>query len=234
MRDRKKPYGKNSKTGKKLLAMYRAAFEHFGHADWWPGDTPFEIIIGAFLTQNTNWKNVEKAIENLKAQNLLCAHRMWHAGDAEIAGLIRPSGYYNVKTRRIKNFLACLHTDFGGSLERMFELDAAHLRDVLLAVKGAGRETADSIVLYAAGKCTFVVDAYTKRIFSRHGFFDPDTDYDDVKAFFESNLPRKTELFNDYHAQIVNVAKHFCLKKSPLCGQCPLRDFLPAKGPAKI
>lgn len=200
-------------------------FDTLGPQQWWPGETPFEIIIGAILTQNTNWSNVEKAIKNLKTAGKLSPEEIYGLGLTELAHLIRPSGFFNIKARRVKTFIDWLFSKYGGKLHEMFAQDLQTLRNELLAVKGIGPETADSILLYAGNFPTFVVDAYTYRILSRHGFIPEETTYDEMKALFEENLPRDVKLFNEYHALLVNIGKMFCRPKK-FCEQCPLRDFL--------
>ena len=200
-------------------------FDALGPQQWWPGETPFEIVIGAILTQNTNWSNVEKAIKNLKTARRLSPEGIHESSITELAQLIRPSGFFNVKARRVKTFIDWLFSKYEGSLSRMFTQDLQTLRDELLSVKGIGPETADSILLYAGNLPTFVVDAYTHRIFSRHGFIPEESSYDEIKSFFEENLPSDVKLYNEYHALLVNIGKMFC-KPKKVCEQCPLRDFL--------
>ncbi len=206
------------------MAIYHAARERFGHQHWWPGDTPLEVCVGAVLTQNTNWTNVEKALANLKAAGKLDIAALHETDDTELAELIRPAGYYNVKTRRLKNFVAAVHNGFGDDLAGFLDRSVATLREELLAIKGVGRETADSMILYAAGKCTFVVDTYTCRILLRHGLIDVEADYDMVKELLEDSLPDDVGLFNDFHAQFVAVGKHFCKPKAR-CAGCPLEPL---------
>jgi len=215
--------------GKELLRIYRVLNRKFGNLDWWPGESRFEIIVGAILTQNTAWSNVEKAILNLKRAKALSPDRLFRMSDAAVARLIRPAGYYNVKARRLKCFLRFLYGEYHGSLGKMFSEDGPRLREKLLAVNGIGPETADSILLYAGGKPFFVVDAYTKRIFSRHGFVNESDDYESVQRFFMSRLPCRIGLFNDYHAQIVNLGKFYCKRSKPLCSACPLTFLLTRK-----
>ncbi len=204
--------------------MYEALRARFGHQGWWPGDTPLEICVGAVLTQNTNWANVEKAIANLKAAGLLNLPQLHAAPIQRLARLIRPAGYYNVKARRLKNLIARVRETSGDDLEAFLDRPAETLRAELLGVRGIGRETADSIVLYAAGKCTFVVDAYTCRVLLRHGLIDAEADYEAVKELLESNLPPDAALFNDFHAQFVAVGKTYCRPKAR-CGGCPLEHL---------
>lgn len=200
-------------------------FDALGPQRWWPGETPFEVVIGAILTQNTNWSNVEKAIRNLKAAGRLSPEGIHELDVTELAQLIRPSGFFNVKARRVKAFINWLFSRHEGSLSKMFAQDLEILRDDLLSVKGIGPETADSILLYAGNFPTFVVDAYTHRIFSRHGFIPEESTYDEMKSFFEGNLPKDVKLYNEYHALLVNIGKIFC-KPKKVCEPCPLRDFL--------
>ncbi|MBE7447169.1 MAG: endonuclease III domain-containing protein [Planctomycetia bacterium] len=208
-----------------ILKIYQKMFDALGPQQWWPGETPFEVVIGAILTQNTNWSNVEKAIKNLKTAGMLSPGGIQGLGLAELAQLIRPSGFFNVKARRVKTFINWLFSRYEGSLSSMFAQDFQTLRDELLSVKGIGPETADSILLYAGNLPTFVVDAYTHRIFSRHGFIPEESSYDEIKSFFEENLPKDITLFNEYHALLVNIGKMFC-KPKKVCDQCPLREFL--------
>ncbi len=222
---------RNSKSKKimreKLMAVYRALYEAFGPQHWWPGDTPFEVIVGAVLTQNTAWGNVEKAIVQLKRDGLLTPSRLERVPVQRLAAAIRPSGYFNVKARRLKHLLRFVRTTYGGSLKRMFEDDPADLRSSLLGVNGIGPETADSILLYAGGIPLFVVDAYTKRVFGRHGFVDAGADYAEVQRLFMEHLPRKRPLYNEYHALIVKTGKEYCRKSKPACSNCPLGPLLP-------
>lgn len=208
-----------------LLEIYQKMFDSLGPQSWWPGETPFEIIIGAILTQNTNWSNVEKAIKNLKMAGTLSPEGIHKLDIGELAELIRPSGFFNVKAKRVKTFIEWLFLNHEGKLDKMFAHDLHTLRDELLAIKGIGPETADSILLYAGNFPTFVVDAYTYRILSRHGFIPEESSYDEMKSFFEENLPKDIQLFNEYHALLVNIGKLFC-KPKKVCEQCPLKDFL--------
>lgn len=210
---------------KTIPKAYRRLYKFFGPQHWWPGDTPFEVIIGAILTQNTAWTNVEKAIANLKAAGALSSPAVM-AGlrTPRLARLIRPAGYYNVKARRIKSFLSLLRTRYNMDLKALRRLDTARLRGELMGVNGIGPETCDSILLYAFGRPVFVVDAYTKRVFSRHGLFKESLGYHDVQRIFTDNLRRESAIFNEYHALIVRLAKDFCRKK-PRCGLCPLKSL---------
>jgi endonuclease-3 related protein len=212
---------------KKLMALYRALYRSYGPQHWWPGDTPFEVMAGAVLTQNTAWSNVEKAIANLKWQRLLTPSRLNSVPSKRLASLIRPCGYFNIKTRRLKNLLVLIRSHYQGSLKRMFADDPAVLRASLLGVNGIGPETADSILLYAAGKPFFVVDTYTKRILDRHGLISNNADYHKVQRLFMENLPKDARLYNEFHALIVKVGKERCRKRKPLCSGCPLGPLLP-------
>ena len=214
-----------TRTSDTLTAMYDAMVQRFGRQDWWPGDGPLEVCVGAILTQNTNWTNVQKAIANLKAAGVMGVAAMDGLDVASLAELIRPAGYYNRKAGRLKNFLRAVAAEWGGDLAAFLDRPVPALREDLLAINGIGRETADSIILYAAGKPTFVVDAYTARIGVRHRLFDAESDYDAIKEVFESALPDRAELFNDYHAQLVTVGKTFCRPRNPKCDACPLNAF---------
>jgi endonuclease-3 related protein len=195
----------------------------FGPRHWWPAETPFEVIVGAILTQNTAWSNVEKAIGNLKRTKLLDPSSLARVRQDRLARLIRPAGYYNIKAKRLKNFTKLLSTEFKNDLEKLLRLPAKRLRAKLLCVNGIGPETADSILLYAANKPIFVIDAYTKRVLSRHKVVRDDATYDQMQTLFMENLPNRTKLFNEYHALLVQLAKEYCRKK-PRCGSCPLHS----------
>jgi len=205
-----------------------------GHQHWWPGETPFEVCVGAILTQNTAWSNVERAIANLKTAQVLEPETMFALTEARLAELIRPAGYFNVKARRLRSFLRVLLVDFGGDLKRLFADETSVVRERLLAVNGIGPETADSMLLYAGEHPSFVIDAYTKRIFSRHGWCAQDAGYDNLKHICESALNQKTgaarlDYWQDYHAQLVMVGKHFCRTRTPRCDECPLKPLLRRK-----
>ena len=208
-----------------MEAIYDTMDGHFGDLAWWPAQTPFEVIVGAILTQNTAWRNVERAIVNLKDARIMSPAGLLAAEDKTVAELIRPSGYFNVKTRRLKSFVHYLEEFQGGDLDRMFACNMWQLRESLLGIHGIGKETADSILLYAGGKAVFVVDAYTKRILLRHGMIREDAEYDDIQQLFMKNLPGDTALFNQYHALIVNIGKTYCNKKDPQCHLCPLNGM---------
>jgi len=225
-----------------LLRIYSRLLRKFGHRGWWPGETRFEIMVGAILTQNTNWVNVEKAIAGLKKRKMLTPSRLASADVRRIEAAIRPSGYFRQKARRLKGFAKWLVTEYnGGDMVRLCSRPLPALRRELLALDGIGPETADSILLYAAGKPVFVVDAYTKRAFSRIGLVKEDASYAEVQEFFEARLPKLVPLYKDYHAQVVELGKRYC-RKEPLCHECPLmkscrtgkrkagRHRLPARG----
>lgn len=197
----------------------------FGTQHWWPGETPFEVIVGAILTQNTAWKNVSVSIQNLKENKVLTPRRLYALPLKKLGLLIKSSGYYNLKAKRLRNFLEVLFFEYNGNLDRMLDQDEKVLRKCLLNISGIGPETADSIVLYAAGKLSFVIDAYTRRIFSRHKLIKEDMSYDEIKEFFERNLPPNVQLYNEYHALIVKAGKEFCLKNAPRCSLCPAKGI---------
>jgi endonuclease III related protein len=242
------------KTKAGLRRAYRLMRARFGHQHWWPGETPFEVCVGAILTQNTAWTNVERAIANLKAARVLEPEKLFALPEAKLAQLIRPAGYFNVKARRLRSFLRVLVEDFSGDLKKLFSGETAVVRERLLVIHGVGPETADSLLLYAGAHHSFVIDAYTKRVFSRHGWTGKSgkrkaesgnnrkTDYDGLKLLCESALNQKTgsarrstvkaaaarlDYWQDYHAQLVMVGKHFCRKRAPRCDECPLKPLLP-------
>jgi endonuclease-3 related protein len=206
-----------------LLNIYKLLYNRFGPRHWWPGDSRLEIIVGAILTQNTAWASVEKAIKNLKKKRLLTVRKLCRISEKKLSGLIKPAGYYNIKSQRIKNFLTFLNLKYKGNLSAMFRVRTPILREELLGIKGIGPETADSILLYAGEKPVFVIDAYTKRIFSRHKYIYKDAGYAEVQNLFLKNLPLSTKLFNEFHALIVELGKNLCKSKKPLCNICPMR-----------
>jgi endonuclease-3 related protein len=207
-----------------LTEIYQLLFDRFGPQHWWPGETQFEIITGAILTQNTNWTNVEKAIANLKSADCLTPEKLYHSDVSKLTELIRPAGYYNIKAKRLKNFLNWLFRNYNGRLTNLENLDTNQLRAELLAIKGIGHETADSILLYAFKRRIFVVDVYTARIACRHGLIEPDADYEQLRELFQSNLPPDSQLLNEYHALLVKVGKEFCKPKAK-CTGCPLEKL---------
>ncbi len=211
--------------GERLDQLFQRLYRHYGPQHWWPGETPFEVMVGAVLTQNTNWGNVSRAIDNLKQAKALSLPALLALPMEELARLIRPAGYYNLKARRLRNLLEMLATEMDGRLERLWELPLDEARQRLLAVKGVGPETADSILLYAGQKPVFVVDAYTFRILGRHDLADEGMDYHDLQQRFMKHLPPETRLYNEYHALLVRLGKERCKKKRPLCEGCPLEGF---------
>ncbi len=234
------------KVKRDLLHAYKLMRARFGHQHWWPGETPFEVCVGAILTQNTAWTNVERAIARLKAARVLEPARLFALPESRLADLIRPAGYFNVKARRLRSFLRVLVEDFGGDLKRLFDGELSTVRGRLLAINGVGPETADSLLLYAGGHHSFVIDAYTRRIFQRHRWSHSEggrqkaegrnpkwvNGYDGLKLLCESALDQKTgaarlDYWQDYHAQLVMVGKHCCRPRAPRCEQCPLKPLLP-------
>jgi endonuclease III related protein len=213
-----------------LQAVYEELYAAWGPQQWWPGRTRFEVIVGAILTQNTAWTNVEKAITRLRGARLLTPAALHDADVEAVAEWIRPAGYFRVKARRLRAFTTMLFEQFNGQLNRLFALDSARLRQVLLAVNGIGPETADSILLYAAGRRQFVVDAYTRRLLSRHGWLDAAAGYDEAAQLFTDAVLPDIDLYNEYHALIVRLGKTFC-RPVPRCATCPLRHRLPSSGP---
>ena len=214
---------KLGKKNREFNIIYQELYRHFGPQSWWPGETPFEVIVGAILTQNTNWQNVAKAIANLKNAGVLTPRKLYSLPQDKLARLIKPSGYFNIKAKRLKAFLDFLFKNYGGSLKKMFSRDMESLRKEILNIKGIGPETADSILLYAGDFPVFVVDAYTKRIFSRKKLFPEDWDYHQVQKIFMENLKKEVRLFNEYHALIVRLGKDFCKKTNPKCEICPIK-----------
>jgi endonuclease-3 related protein len=212
------------------MKAYERMLAKFGPQHWWPGDSPFEIMIGAVLVQNTAWRNVERAIENLRSAGVMEPHALYEVPPTELAELVRPAGYYQLKTKRLRNLLRLLVEQYDGSLEAMFNTGLAALREQLLTINGIGPETADAILLYAGGMPTFVIDTYTHRILARHGWLDYDASYAEIKDYFESTLPEDAALYNEYHALLVRVGKEYCKRTSPNCEACPLAEMLPASG----
>lgn len=208
-------------TQETLTHIYDVLFEAYGPQHWWPGDTPFEIAVGAILTQNTNWSNVEKAIRRIRDAKALDAHTLQSLPPEQLEELIRPAGYYRIKTKRLKNFLAWLMDAAEGQPENLAPRNTSDLREELLAISGIGPETADSILLYALNRPVFVVDTYTARLCARHGLIEAPFDYHELQDLFQSNLPQDVPLFNEYHALIVQIGKNFC-KPRPKCDACPL------------
>ena len=213
-----------------LSEVYERLLAAFGPQRWWPGESPFEVLVGAVLVQNTAWMNVERAIANLREADVMEPKALYELGEAELAELIRPAGYFQVKARRLRNLLRLVVERYDGSLEAMFGTDLATLREELLGVSGIGPETADAILLYAGHLPSFVVDTYTHRVLARHGWIGYDADYHEIKDHFEASLPRDTALYNEYHALLVRLGKDYCRKTGPKCDACPLNDLLPPGG----
>lgn len=203
--------------------IYERLFAYYGPQNWWPGETPFEIVVGAVLTQNTNWTNVAKAIANLRQRGLLNFSALCSAPLAEVSECIRPSGYFNVKANRLHGLLRMITEHYNGDLDELFADSTHSARQHLLSVKGVGPETADAILLYGGNHPVFVVDAYTHRVFSRHKLVAEECGYDELQEAFTARLPQDRQLFNEYHALIVMVGKDFCKKGTPLCENCPLK-----------
>lgn len=212
-----------------LHDIYKRLLRRCGPGGWWPAATPFEVCVGAILVQNTAWTNVEKALSVLRSRGLLSFAGLGPLPAEEIAPLIRSAGCFNVKARRLRAFLDFLGREYGGRVEAMEAEEPWALREKLLAVPGIGRETADSIALYAAGRPLFVIDAYTRRVFSRLGAIAGDETYDTLQRLFMDALPAEAPLFNEYHAQIVILAKEAC-RPRPDCAACPLDDLCPKLG----
>jgi len=208
----------------RLLLLFDRLHAHFGPRHWWPADTPFEVIVGAILTQNTAWKNVEKALENLKALGSLTPAFLRAMPETVLKEAIRPAGYYNQKAKKLLAFLRFLYEEHNGDLSHLFALDTDDLRAGLLSVSGIGPETADSIVLYAAERPVFVVDRYTVRILSRHAFLPEETTYPEAQRFLMDRLPEDVPLYNEFHALFVALGNRFC-RPRPLCDGCPLEDL---------
>jgi endonuclease-3 related protein len=210
-----------------LRRYYDALLAAHGPQHWWPGRTPFEVIVGAILVQNTSWSNVALAIENLRRESLLTPRGIETVPSRRLARLIRSSGYFRQKTKKVKAFVNFLRREYQGSLRKMFRAPTAVLREQLLGVHGIGPETADSILLYAGGHPVFVVDAYTRRMLERHGLAHSRLGYEEVRELFERSLSPDAALYNEFHALIVHTGKHFCRPREPRCGDCPLKSLLP-------
>ena len=209
-----------------LMEIYDRLYKAYGPRHWWPGETPFEVMVGAILTQNTSWSNVEKAIQKLKGKGILNPEGIHRLEKKELALLIRSSGYYRIKADRLKTFMDFLYEEFDGNLRKMGRRKIEELREKLLGVKGIGPETADSILLYGLKKSVFVVDAYTKRILSRHGLISDKASYEEVQKLFMDHLPHDEKLFNEYHALFVHLGKMVC-RKTPRCEICPIKNIGP-------
>jgi len=221
-RPRKRSKISKATERRRLQTLYDAAFAYFGPLCWWPGDMPFEICVGAILTQNTAWTNVEKAIVNLKRERLLSVRGMAKAETKQLAQAIRPAGYFNQKSLRLQDFSRYIMRTHRGSLKRMLTQPTTKLREELLALKGIGPETADSMILYAAEQPVFVVDAYTRRILSRMGLVGEDVGYEDLQNLFHCHFQPDAEFYGEFHAQLVYIGKEFCRKSKPRCEDCPV------------
>ena len=206
------------------MEMFNLLLNHFGSQHWWPGETELEIMVGAILTQNTNWNNVEKSIGNLKAENLLSIDALQTIPTNDLAEKIRPAGYFNIKAGRLKNLIRFVAERYDGNISTFLNEETELLRDGLVSVKGVGPETADSIVLYAARRPVFVIDTYTHRILNRHDLTDDQASYYDLQELFMDNLSNDVRLFNEFHALIVKTGKEYCRRK-PLCNICPLKNW---------
>jgi endonuclease-3 related protein len=215
----------DARTLKQLLPdIYQRLLGRFGPQHWWPADESFEVIVGAILTQSAAWGNVERAIVNLRGVGALSPRALRELPRPKLAALIHPCGYYNAKALKLKAFALWLGNHYDDDLDRLFALDADDLRQQLLAVHGVGPETADSIILYAAGKPVFVIDAYTRRIISRLGLAPEKEGYAAYQRFFMENLPSDAKLFNEYHALLVCLGKNVC-RRQPFCAECCLNDM---------
>jgi endonuclease-3 related protein len=210
---------------------YDRLFAAYGPQHWWPGEGPFEVLVGAVLVQNTAWRNVEKALANLRQEGCLNARRLYALPVAELAELIRPAGYYRVKAQRLHNLLQLLVERYAGTVEKMFATPPDTLRHELLGVHGVGNETADAILLYAGNLPSFVADAYAHRVAARHGWLDFDADYPAIKEFYEAGLLVDVQVYNEYHALLVRVGKEHCKSGEPKFEACPLEALLPEGGP---
>lgn len=217
-----------SRHAPELRKYFDAMYKAYGPQHWWPGRSRFEVIVGAILTQSTSWNNVAVAIRKLRAEKLLTPEAIENVPPAKLTQVIRASGYFRQKAKKLKAFTEFLFANYAGSLSRMFRTSTPALRAQLLAVHGIGPETADSILLYAGNHSVFVIDAYTRRILERHRIATSKHSYEELRALFEASLPCEPQLFNEYHALIVRIGKDFCRKSVAMCSECPLKDFLPA------
>lgn len=260
----RKRHSENNPHSKRIVReIYRRLSTAWGPQHWWPATTEFEVIVGAILTQNTSWRNVELALNNLRLAGLLNIEGVRAVSESKLQMLIRSSGYFRQKAKRLKDFVSFLDSKYSGSLKAMFAQSTEKLRAELLTQKGIGHETADSILLYAGNHEIFVVDAYTRRILERHAVIAERAKYDEIREHVEAELERslpdtrgateiavsappshppsamsarerssKAQTYNELHGLIVQVGKHYCLKRFPRCETCPLRDLLPPGGPA--
>jgi endonuclease-3 related protein len=209
---------------RQLMEIYNLLYERYGPQHWWPGEGTFEIIVGAILTQNTNWQNVEKALANLKQADALTPQRLYEMEVSQLAAMIRPAGYFNIKAKRLKNFLGWMFDQYQGRPEAIGNANVYSLRQELLSINGIGPETADSILLYALDMPVFVVDTYSCRVLVRHGLIEAGADYEQLQQLFEANLAQDVKLFNEYHALLVRLGKEHCRPK-PNCKDCPLESL---------
>lgn len=216
-----------------IREAYDRLFAAYGPQGWWPAETPLEVMVGAVLVQNTAWRNVEKAIANLREEGVLSLEALHRLRVEELAELIRSAGTFQVKAKRLKNLIDFVVERYGGDLEAMFSENLASLREELLAIHGIGYETADAILLYAGGLPTFVVDAYTARVFKRHAWIEPEAGYIELKELCESGLDADPVVFNEYHALLVEVGKRHCGRVAK-CEGCPLQELLPEGGVAEL
>ena len=210
--------------------VFRRLLNAYGPQSWWPGDSPWEVMVGAVLVQNTSWKNVERAINNLRGADRLRFERMRSLGDGELRRLIRPAGFFRIKTARLRSLVRFVEERFAGSVERMHGAETEELRTLLLGVHGIGPETADSILCYALERPVMVADAFARRIFSRHGWVSAGVGYEPLRRRLAAGLPREASVCNEMHALVVKLAHTHC-RRSPLCEGCPLEDMLPGDGP---
>ena len=212
-----------------LIEIYRRLFSHYGPQGWWPAESRFEVIVGAILTQSTAWVNVEKALASMRAAGCWTFEAIAAWPVEELAEVIRSSGYFNAKARKLQAFASHALELYGGDLDGMFQQDVADLRSELLSIHGIGEETADDIIVYAAEKPSFVMGSYTRRIVDRMGLTQEGKNqgYRSYQSLFQVNLPNDTPLFNEYHALLDHHAKVTCTKREPRCGQCCLADLCP-------
>ncbi len=207
---------------RRLLRIFDILLSSFGKRNWWPGESQLEIAVGAILTQNTSWSNVEKAILNMKKEGLLDVKKIYETDVSHLGRTIKSAGFFNVKSRRLKNFIKVLYEEYSGNFDSLGRIELDTLRKLLLSINGIGYETADSIILYALYKPVFVVDAYTKRFLKNHNLYGGSFDYGCVQKFFMENLPHDTYIFNEFHALIVCLCQQYCTKL-PKCDGCPLK-----------
>ena len=217
-----------------LEQYYRRLLEALGPQGWWPATTRLEVILGAILTQNTTWNNAARALARLRSRGLLSLKRLREIEEANLQSLIRPAGFFVQKAGAIRGFVAWVDTVHAGSLDRMFRMPAEPLRTALLELKGVGPETADAILLYAGGKPFFVADAYTRRILARHGLVSESSTYDETQTFVHRNLERDAEVYNEFHALLVEVGKRYCRRSRMECSACPLGAYLRPSGPCRV